>query len=106
MHVGWAQVRSHRDEWDLGRCSLPARLAWTASLAVWSAKEAARDVREGGSGAMKKLTDRGDGDEQVSRAEQGVCMPAPRTWQPGHMACSIGADSGCNGNLMASRKRS
>ena len=75
---GRVQVRSHRDDWDLRRCSLPARLAWTASQALWSAKEAARDVREGGSGAMKKLTDRSDSDEQVGRA----CVLRTRFLQP------------------------
>lgn len=38
------QVTHHAERWDLGRCSAPAQLAYTARRIAWSAAQAARDA--------------------------------------------------------------
>lgn len=48
------QVTRHSERWDLGRCSPPARLAWTARRAAWSATQAALDAKDAG-GAPHEL---------------------------------------------------
>ena len=48
------QVTRHSERWDLGRCSPPARLVWTARRAAWSATQAALDAKDAG-GALHEL---------------------------------------------------
>jgi hypothetical protein len=76
---GTAQARVHRDEWDLGRCGAPARLAWTAARAVWAAREGARDARSGAKRAMERLSSGGDDERNQARTlvlaqDGGVCL--------------------------------
>ena len=62
------QTRLHRDEWDLSRCSLPAKLAWAVTRAAWAAREGARDARQGGKRALDRLSSDGDGSSNEARA--------------------------------------
>ncbi|KAK9818910.1 hypothetical protein WJX81_001762 [Elliptochloris bilobata] len=54
------RVMRHSERWDLGRCSAPARLIWTARRAAWSAGQAAMDAKDAG-GTV--LGDRSGGDD-------------------------------------------
>ena len=48
------QVTRHSERWDLGRCSPPARLAWTARRAAWSATQAALDAKDAGGALLAR----------------------------------------------------
>lgn len=63
----YVQARLHRDEWDLSKCSPPAKLAWAASWAAWAAREGARDAQQGGKKAMERLSSGEDGSSNEVR---------------------------------------
>jgi hypothetical protein len=65
MYRDELQVKAHEDVWDLSRCSPPAKAAWLLSRALWSAKEAGRDVSKDSRDAISKFASTDEDEQQV-----------------------------------------
>lgn len=57
------RVLKHTESWDLSRCSLPGKVAFTASRLVWAARQQASDTKDGGSKLMASLSSMDEGDQ-------------------------------------------
>ncbi len=88
-----------RESWDLGRCGLPGKAAFTASRLAWALRQKSLDAREGSGKLLDKLTgsvDEGDGG-QIYGCAHGVtaeqaCMLAAanvRTFNGIRVSCRV-----------------
>lgn len=50
------RIERQVDAWDISRCPLPGRLAWSTAAAAWAARQAAADTAEGAAKAVDSLT--------------------------------------------------
>ncbi|KAL3141722.1 hypothetical protein ABBQ32_004405 [Trebouxia sp. C0010 RCD-2024] len=62
------RVLKHTESWDLSRCSLPGKVAFTASRLFWAARQQASDTKDGGSKLMESLSSMDEGDQQGFQA--------------------------------------
>jgi len=68
-----------RDMWDLGRCGLPGKAAFTASRLAWALRQKSLDAREGSGKLLDRLTgsvDEGDGGQIYGCAAGTVALPS------------------------------
>lgn len=50
------RIERQVESWDLSRCQLPGRLAWSAAAAAWAARQASTDAAEGAERVIDTLT--------------------------------------------------
>ena len=70
-----------RETWDLGRCGLPGKAAFTASRLVWALRQKSLDAREGSGKLLDKLTgsvDEGDGGQIYGCGSVTASLPWTR----------------------------
>jgi hypothetical protein len=60
------RVLRHEERWDLQRCSLPAKLAFSITRTLWSGQQRSEDVKDGGKKVLQSLSSIDEDDGKFS----------------------------------------